>query len=136
MLHLFDVTITFSRSRDFLKCVTFAHIAASTLLLQSNIPLFISIVGIILLIFSYLHTRHIHSPQPDFISLKRQSGFWIMTDYQGKETKYDNAQIQFDGGLFFLLRLTNNEQKKTLVLFHDQITQDQHRRLQILSRIT
>jgi hypothetical protein len=67
--------------------------------------------------------------------LTRHARFWVLDYHEGHLERYDSVHIYFDGGFFFLLRLTNKTGKKTLILFNDQITQDQHRRLKVLSRI-
>ena len=135
MLPLFDVNIVFNPSRDFLRCITFAHLAAGALLLQSHLHLLLIVVGILLLILSHRSTRRLRSPHPQYKSLTRHARFWILDYSQDHQERYDTVHTHFDGGFFLLLRLTNTIGKKTLILFNDQITLDQHRRLKVLSRI-
>lgn len=136
MLALFDFTIVFNPSRDFSRCITFAHLSAGALLLQSCVqPLFL-VIGILLLLISHQHTRQLRSPYPNYNKLVRCAQFWLLECDQGHSERYDAMHICFDGGFFLLLRLTNETHKKNLVLFNDQITQDQHRQLKVLSRIT
>ncbi len=136
MLPLFDVNIVFNPSRDFLRCISFAHLAAAALLLQSPFHLSLIIMGILLLILSHRSAQRLCSPHPHYKCLTRHARFWILEFCQGHQARYDSVHIHFDGGFFLLLRLKNNTGKKTLILFNDQITQDQHRRLKVLSRIT
>lgn len=136
MLAQFDVKIVFNPSRDFSRCVMFSHIAAGALLLQSHPPLPLIGVGLLLLMASFFYSHHLPSPHPQYKSLDRQATGWTLEDQQGQKERYESVHIALDGGFFLLLRLTHSNVTKTLILFYDQITLDQRRRLAILSRIT
>jgi hypothetical protein len=66
---------------------------------------------------------------------KTATNKWILEDTKGTQQIFDEMHIQFDGGIFLMLLLSNQSFKKRLIIFNDQITPDDHRLLKTISRI-
>lgn len=136
MLPLFDFSITFNKSNDFLRCILLSHIAAAGLLFFSAFHAIIITLFLILLGASLLYTYRNTSPQPHCKKLTYHQKFWLLDYHDGNQSKLDAVQVRFDGGFFLLLLLVGKHSKKHLVVFNDQLTQAQHRTLKVLSQIT
>lgn len=133
MLPLSDFSITFNKSNDFLRCILLVHMAAGGLLLLSALDSLMITFFLILLGASLLYTK---SSQPHYKKLTYHQKFWMLEYHDGHQMKVTTVDIRFDGGFFLLLLLASNNSKKRLIVFNDQLTQTQHRTLNVLSKIT
>lgn len=136
MLPLSDVIITLKSSNDFLKCIVILHLAAGILLLQSSLPLLWICLLFIPLLLSMFYSKKNNQSPSGYRQLSYQQTYWLLEHHDGHQLRINRVHINFDGGFFLLLLLTNENTKKRIVLFNDQLTNKQHRELRILSRIT
>ena len=134
MLPLSNLSIQINKSIDLLRCIIVVHLAAAALVMQANFPLPISILMLVLLALSLQRAYQDPSPKPHFIKLTCHPQFWQLHTIDGRQIQYDSLRINFDGGFFLMLLLTNKTTKKRLVVFNDQIDASAHRLLTVLSR--
>jgi len=52
---------------------------------------------------------------------------WVLQLDENKEYRYAKATILIDNVLFLLIKFTNQDNKKFIVLFHDQVAKNQIR---------
>ncbi len=133
MLPSFDQTITFRSSRDYHRLVVLTHIMAVIMLLRSSLPLLMIASIFLLFIVFARHISHMRWPMKDCHQLSYHPGYWLLYKEDGSRWKYERVTVRFDGGIFFLLTLSGMSPKKTLVIFHDQITISQYRALKLTS---
>ena len=69
---------------------------------------------------------------PKFHQLVYHSAYWILHETCTKQYQYEQMTLTFDGGIFLLMKLTGISGKRTLVVFYDQISAEQHRVLKIV----
>lgn len=133
MLPLSNFTIVLNQSKDYLRCSLFIHVLAMIVLLRSALsPLMISAFLLVLVIFLVQIIRS-KVPLPKYQKLSYHPGYWLLHEVSGKQTKYEQAAIGFDGGVFLLLTLSGINPRKNLVIFKDQITMEQYRILKLSS---
>jgi hypothetical protein len=70
------------------------------------------------------------TPLPAYRQLIYHPGYWLLQDKWGHNVQYEKINIRFQGGFFIVLMLTGENSKKELIIFKDQITQEQYRFLE------
>lgn len=68
--------------------------------------------------------------------LSYHTHYWLLHSIDGLETRFENARISFDGGLFIVLTLTNEMLSKNLIIFVDQLSLAQYRILNVIGKIS
>lgn len=135
MLPSSNFSITFNKSNDFLKCMTLIHLSAATLVLLSNFSGLCMALLLSLLMLSFLQAHRNPKPHPNVHQLSCHARCWRLDTLDGQQEEYNTAHINFEGGIFILLRLVNEHSKRIIVLFKDQLTPSQYHVLKVLSRI-
>lgn len=133
MLLSSNVTISLSKSKDYLRCAVFIYALAFIVLMRSGLPLSITIPLSLLLIIFLALTIYSNAPIQAYQLLTYRSGYWLLNKVDGLEVKYEQLTISFDGGLFILLTLTGINPQKKMVVFKDQLTLAQYRVLKLSS---
>lgn len=100
-------------------------------LLQSALPPFLIILILIGLLFNftYLIQKKTLLLKESFILYQKKS--WYVWNRNNNWSKYDQATVCFDAGLFILVRLCSRSARKTLIIFNDQITPAEKRFLKL-----
>lgn len=130
MSSLSSYTITLGKSKDFQRCTVFVHLLCVCLLYRSSFfPLLVGPLTA-LIVLTMMLTFWQAVPEPNYTELSFQKTGWTLHKRNGDQISYQNLDIEFDGGLFMLLTLTNSKFRKRLVVFYDQITTAQYRMLQ------
>ena len=92
-------------------------------------------LGFSLLILPSIRILKNKKPYPNLDSILYCQKKWLCRQVDGNAVQYDRLQIRVDAGFFMLICLSNENNRKNLVIFYDQITNDERRRIFILSRI-
>ncbi|MDI9819454.1 hypothetical protein QM427_09840 [Tatlockia sp. PL877] len=71
------------------------------------------------------------NPNPTFSKLAYSNGIWILYDYNGKKSFYNESHIAFDAGIFCLLELKNEKKRQIIIVFSDQITDNLYRHIKL-----
>ena len=132
MLASSNIIITFGKSKDFLRSALVLHVFAVIVLLKSSWPMMLKTGVCFGLIVLFIHILRIRRPYSSDYQLSHHKGYWLLHDQNQQASKYENAVISFEGGIFFLLTLTGFSPKKTLLIFYDQISSADHRALMLL----
>ncbi len=70
-----------------------------------------------------------------YSALLYQDARWLLHKKNGAILHYQHMRIQFDGGIFILLSLTDDVlRKQLLILFKDQLTHEQLRMIHVFSQ--
>ena len=128
-----DFTITLIKSNDYLRCAVFLHGVAILVLLRSALPRTVIVVLLVLLIVVLLNIAKSRRPLPLYQKLTYHLGFWLLHEVGGRQTKYERLSIDFNGGIFMLLKLAGDTHHKILTVFNDQITSEQYRVLKFIA---
>ncbi|WP_408606922.1 protein YgfX [Legionella lansingensis] len=70
-------------------------------------------------------------PYPNYSMLSYEHGKWLLHVKQGSPLKYDRVRVIINTGLFLLVQLIGENRIKLLIIFADQITNDEYRYLKI-----
>lgn len=135
MLHLSTIAITLGKSADYVKLACLIHVFAVIVLLNSSLPMLLSMGLLFVLILSAISIVRLGIPLPGLIKLNRHGTYWLLHGRSGEETRYEEVHISFEGGLFILLTLIGEDSKRTLVVFKDQLAADQYRALNVIGKI-
>lgn len=133
MLPLSNITITLSRSNDYLRYSLLLHLLTLIVLVRAGLPFALKVLLGCLLIFFFLKSIRSKLPSPNYQKLTSHPGYWLLHDKTGCQIRYEQASISFEGGLFILLKLTGISPAKTIVIFNDQITIAQYRLLKFIN---
>lgn len=132
MLALSGFTITLSKSKDYFRGALVLHVLALIVVLRSALSFLPMLIFSLLVIVFFIDIIRNKTPLPKFHKLSYHLGYWLLHEREGRQHKYDSASIVFDGGVFLLLKMTGISSNKTLVIFYDQITSEQYRRLRFI----
>lgn len=119
-------------SKDYLRAAILLHVIAFVILVRSDLPIIVIVPLASLLIPCLINIIYHKVPLPTYCKLTYQSGHWWLQDKQGHEKKYIKANITFHGGFYILLRLKGESIKKELIIFKDQLTNEQYRQLELM----
>ncbi len=158
MLLLSDFTIKFKPSQDYLRTVILLYAFTLIVLMHSGLPWIVTMSSYGLLCIPLPEIIRHKSPIMNVLQLSAQGRLWRLNLKEGPEILYEKAEVYFDGGLFFLLRLKrvatdlhspsssaknqifrglllrlNKRSHRTLVVFKDQLTKNQYRVLNYIS---
>lgn len=75
-------------------------------------------------------------PVPRYTHLCYRVNHWLLYSTTGQHSQYDRIYICFDGGLFKVLALCDDNTQKKLLIFNDQLTLFQLRALNIIGKIS
>ncbi len=136
MLPISNFTITLGKSKYYLRLACLLHVFAGVVLYNSSIPVFCQICLSMVLAVSLIRIARSRLPMAAYNQISRRSNYWLLHGVDEQDIRYEQAQISFDAGLFFLLKLTNNNRLKTLVIFIDQLSSSEYRALNVLGKIS
>ncbi len=122
----------FKTSKDLNKLTFFSYIATITLVLNASILLRykILITGFLAVLFFC-----IQKTKQSYSELIYEGKTWILIDRKNQTREFKHLKIIFNGGLFFLINLINDDNKKPLVIFFDEFDDASIRKVFILDRL-
>jgi len=134
LLPISGIVIVFQRSNDFLRSSLILHGLAAYLLIRSAIPNTLMVIVLLMLIMNLIWFCYNGLPCPRYKQLSFHGAHWFLETVTTNTIRFQNARIVFDGGLFFLLKLSNEQNSRTLFIFKDQITIAEYRVLKFIEK--
>ena len=135
MLTISDFTITFNKSRYYVRLALLLHLFAGIVVLNSSLPIVIVILMLLVLANALMRILRGVSHLPLYSKLTYHSKYWLLHGRYGENIQYDQMRICFDGGFFMLLHLSSDTMQKKIVLFKDQLNLTQIRMLHVIAKI-
>ena len=132
MLHLSDFTIILRPSNDYIKSIVIVYLFAVVLLLHSAFPLILMGLNLLILAWFISPILKVRPRSSIYLQLSHRGGHWFLQDTKGKKHRFEQGCVTFDGGIFILFTLIRHHSRKTLVIFNDQLTNDQYRLLRLV----
>lgn len=86
-------------------------------------------IGLFQLKSQYIHGK----PHSELSEIKRKGDEWLLISAVGQEKIYERLIILIHNPLFQLLRFSQSNKNKILILFNDQLSKDQLRLLHLNS---
>lgn len=108
---------------------------AVILVLASGLPFSIKLAATLMLFAAVYYCIRQPSPHPQFRLLVYDGSQWILTDNQDNTVFFERHRVIFETGLFFVLELRQEKRYQLLVIFFDQMVEDQYRVLKIIEKI-
>lgn len=136
MLPLSNRTIRFNQSKDYFRLALGIHLFAIISLYYLHFPAVYFIISCCLLSWPLITIARNKMPHPEHHTLSYHSQFWLLHAEGGQEMKYEKMQIRLDTGFFMLIVLDGINRRRQMVVFHDQITQDECRLLHIIEKMS
>lgn len=131
MLNLSNCTIKLGKSANYLRIALLLYVCALLLVLSSNWALLLKLIIGILLLSQLIQIIRYPVPHSHYLMLIYNGKDWLLHDRKERQTSYRKLRIVIDTGLFFLLELQNENQRKMIVIFSDQVTKNDYRLLKI-----
>lgn len=129
MLPSFNLHLKFKLSKDFLRLLILTQVITLYVSI-TTLPWYGSLTISIYLLFScyknfqrsqvWPHTELIHDNE------------WKLINANGQMIPCTDAILKFDGRFFLYLKLLNNNKKYSLVIFYDQMTEEERRMIKWL----
>lgn len=135
MLLLSDVTIPINLSKDYVRCAVLIYVFAIIVLLQSALPNTVHCLGTLFLIRQLWRIAQCKTPLEIYQKIAFHEKHWYLYQINGEKKRYQQAKIRFDGGFFMLIVLLAEQDKKTLILFADQIARSHLRIIKLISKV-
>lgn len=128
---LSEITIKPGESKIYLRLVLLVYLLSIGLVMYSSLYLLIKfiLIGVlaVLLKSDWLNK----TPGDGVDEIKFIGNAWVLTLNNGKKQKYSTAQVLINNTLFQLIQFTEPNQKRSIVLFHDQVPNNQLRQLHL-----
>lgn len=135
MLHTFDLHVELKQSKDYIRLLILLHLIALYLCINTSLPsVFIYGTSIYLIgSFGYLLNKRGHlKPYTELIYDGR---LWKLLS-KDSIIQFTEIQLKLDAGFFLYINLRNDNNKKSLVLFYDQLMEEQRHMIKILCNAT
>lgn len=135
MLHLSRLSIEFKKSNLYLRLALLIHSFALLVVYLSGCWLWIKLLFALILVRQWLAIKRWPCPTAEYSQLDFSMNTWSLTDRTGNRFHYDKHRVILNAGLFFLLELREEQQRKLLVIFFDQLEKEDFRRLKLIEKI-
>ena len=134
-MNLFNYTVAFGKSIDYLRLMAVIHGIAVFMLLTSGIGVVGKLFGVSILLLQCFFIWSNPTPEPRYLQLEYLNKKWFLLQKNGNTQLFTQHRVLIECGLFFILHLSSEKSRKTLVIFFDQILSDDYRALRILEKI-
>ncbi|MCW8400391.1 hypothetical protein OQJ26_16555 [Legionella sp. PATHC038] len=131
MLLLSELVIEPGKSKTYLRLTLVIYLITVALIFYSSIYLFIKAILLGFIIVLVKIDCAMQSPCTSIKKIQFIGNGWILEPYRGNKKTYVQATILIHNPFFMLIEFKNKRQKKCIVLFNDQITNNQLRLLHL-----
>jgi hypothetical protein len=133
MLITSELSIKFEQSRDyFLLNLVLSFLIILFMYLKDFSFLYITPI-FLWLIFNLKNLYKDKRPHQNLVNLSYKNKTWVLKNTNDSELMFEKIKIRLDAGFFMLISLSGISKNKDLVVFYDQITKSERRKL-FLSR--
>jgi hypothetical protein len=131
---LFKIHIKLEKSKDYLKATFVLFLITLYTLLNSGLPDFVIFIGVIVVLANTISC--LSAPYFEkYDEIIFNNAEWTLVEKSTRnEIIFEEGFISFECGLFILLTFKNNDFKRNMVVFLDQITPHINRELHLLMR--
>ena len=135
MLNISGYRISLGKSSYYAQIALLIHACAFLVLANSSWIFACKLIALIFLLQQMWQILHNPRPYPRYSMLSYNKSGWLLHENNKEPKSYENARIVIEAGLFFLFELSQNNQRKYLVIFFDQINEECYRLLNIIQKI-
>lgn len=134
MLALSNLSVIVNKSNDYRKCLIVLYGFAMSLLLSSTLPQYGSYLTIMVLLIYLIPIIHTGKPHQNIQRVVFQGNKWQLFDSSEISIEYDCLIPLFTGHFFILLSCRGDQMNRVIVVFKDQMTQNQWHSFMVLLR--
>ena len=135
MLPLSNQNLNVKPSRDFLKLTLLVNGLCAVVIIHSSLPMFGRVLGLFVVFLGFIKLFQNRHQLAQLTCINFNGDHWYLQCKDKLPQQFESLSIQFDGGFYFILKLSNHEQVKRLIIFKDQLTHQDCRRLVSLNRV-
>lgn len=135
MLNLSGYRISLGKSSYYAQISLLIYAGALLVMTHSSWFFAFKLVVVLFLLQQMLRIIYDPRPYPHYSMLSYTKSGWLLHENNKEPKSYEKARIVIEAGLFFLLELTEDNQRKYLVVFFDQINVESYRLLNIMQKI-
>jgi len=135
LLPISEIKIILKPSLDALRLRFLTHGLAIYVISSSSLPASIVLALSGWMVISFVGAVLNWSARKTEQHLDYQHSSWWLSLVGGQPTQYQHLQIRVDTGFCMLIVLTSNTHKKKILIFRDQLTQNELRMLCIMHNI-
>lgn len=132
MSHLFALTIKPGESGSYVRLMLVIYLLTVGLINYSSLPFFFKLILICLIALQLRLDWKNKSPDNGIKDIQFSGNKWSLTLNDDKKRDYDTAQVLIHNPLFQLLQFKSLKQKKFVILFNDQVSNNQLRLVHLL----
>lgn len=133
LLTLSKCKITLGNSRDYQRLAIVLYGLTLILLSSSALSLPLKLISLVFLLYQ-LH-RVLAAPHLIFSEISFNSGKWLLHNRDGQSEEFEKHRIVLEAGIFFLIEFIKGNQRKSFVLFFDQLQTNDYRLLRLIEKI-
>ncbi|WP_419418709.1 protein YgfX [Legionella sp. D16C41] len=135
MSNLSRCIIELNKSTIYLRLSVIVYSFSAYMVLNSQLWWFIKSSLVFYLIITLISIYANPIPYSYVIKLFFSNNEWFLNNQFSDEIRYQKHKIILDCGLFFLLKLISYEKNKVLIIFSDQLTNNDYRALKLIEKI-
>lgn len=129
---LLKCNLIFGRSALFLRIVLVLYVLAIFMVWQSGFGWMLRILCSMLLIAQGIYWYKKPYPSGIYEKLAYTHGSWLLWMHKKEPLVIHNLRFLFDTGLFLILQCKGVEGQKNVLIFYDQLEEEDHRNLRRL----
>lgn len=135
MLILSECNIVLGKSNNYCRFSLVIYGLACFILCSSSLFFLAKLVGLCFLLYQLIKIFLNPFPDPRFREIVYKAKKWILYETNGHMQHFEKHRVILDMGICFLLEFTQQRQRKTMVVFFDQLQQDDYRQLKLIEKI-
>ncbi|MDP3270197.1 MAG: hypothetical protein Q8M40_14255 [Legionella sp.] len=126
-----ELIIKPNRSSIYLRFIALLYFLSFALIGYAQLNAGLKIIFIVLLLLPLKSSLREQSACPSVDQIQYRNDLWYLWMKMGSNVSYENATILIHNDFFQLICFSNENQKKVIVLFNDQLSTQQLRLLHI-----
>jgi len=131
---LSEILIKPEKSRTYFRLILILYLFTYFLIIKSSLYILIKLILIIAITVQMRTQLKLQNPCSSIKELNFGNNKWTIIDQKNRCQSFDSAQILIHNHLFQLVKLTNQNKRKLLILFNDQLPTQQLRFLHLKNR--
>ena len=135
MLILSECNIVLEKSNNYCRLSLVIYGFTGFILGTSALFFPIKLLGICILLYQLFAIFLNPFPAPRFREIAYNAKQWILYEKNGAAHYFEKHRVVLDMGICFLLEFTQEKQRKTMVVFFDQLQPGDYRQLKLIEKI-
>lgn len=135
MLSLSKCNITLSKSTLYLRLISLIYGFTALMLINSQLNWLVKSIFLIYLLCHLFTIIYNPKPHANLKELNFLQDKWRLVNAENETSYYKAQRVMLNTGLFFLLELSNESERKVVIIFSDQITSEDYRLLRLIEKI-